>query len=101
MASEHTVADDPDHARDVLEAVLTNDRADTPAVAQRRHLARQQPRLDPRAAEEALAAARRAAAEVVEHAEPFLRPVRVAEQRVRRAEGDVYASRRALADAPI
>ena len=38
------VADDLDDARDVLEKVLTNDRADIPAVAQRRNLAAQVPR---------------------------------------------------------
>jgi DNA transposition AAA+ family ATPase len=38
------VADDPELARDVLEQVLTNDRADIPAIAQRRHLAAQIPR---------------------------------------------------------
>jgi hypothetical protein len=72
-----------------------------PAVVQRRHLARQEPRLHTRAAEEALATAHRAAAEAVERAEPFLRPVREAEQLVQQAEGGAYASRRALADAPI
>jgi ATP-dependent exoDNAse (exonuclease V) alpha subunit len=37
------VTDEPGEARDVLEQILTNDRADTPAVAQRRHLAAQVP----------------------------------------------------------
>ncbi|CAN5796545.1 hypothetical protein BH23ACT2_BH23ACT2_07200 [soil metagenome] len=35
------VADDLDHARDVLEQVLTNDRADVPAVVRRRELLEQ------------------------------------------------------------
>jgi conjugative relaxase-like TrwC/TraI family protein len=35
----HVVADDTDHARDVLQQVLTNDRADVPAVGRRRELA--------------------------------------------------------------
>jgi hypothetical protein len=42
----------------VLERVLTNDRADVPAVVQRRNLARQVP--PTREAEDAVAAARRA-----------------------------------------
>ena len=59
------VADDPEHARDVLEQVLGNDRADIPAIAQRRHLAAQipGPRRRPtglREAEQAVTAARRA-----------------------------------------
>jgi hypothetical protein len=95
------VTDDADLARDVLEEVLTNDRADTPAVAQRRHLARQEPRSYTRDAEEALATARREAAEAVERAEPFLRPLHEAEQMVQQAEHDVNAGRRVLADAPI
>jgi conjugative relaxase-like TrwC/TraI family protein len=36
----HVVADDTDHARDVLQQVLTNDRADVPALARRRELNR-------------------------------------------------------------
>ncbi len=38
-----TDSDDPAEARDTLEAVLATDRADTPAVTQRRTLAQQQP----------------------------------------------------------
>jgi conjugative relaxase-like TrwC/TraI family protein len=95
------VTDDADLAHDVLEEVLTNDRADTPAVAQRRHLARQEPRSYTRDAEEALATARREAAEAVGRAEPFLLPLREAEQMVQQAEHEVNAGRRVLADAPI
>jgi hypothetical protein len=38
-----TDSDDPAEARDTLEAVLATDRADTPAITQRRTLAQQQP----------------------------------------------------------
>jgi hypothetical protein len=79
------VADDTDHAaaRDVLERVLTNDRADVPAVVQRRNLARQVPRVR---AEDAVAAARRVLDEARRQAEAFLEPLRAAEAEVRAAE---------------
>lgn len=49
----HVVTDthDPAEARDILEAIVAADRADTPATVQRRHLAQQDrhpPRLEPR-----------------------------------------------------
>jgi AAA domain len=79
------VAGDTDHAaaRDVLERVLTNDRADVPAVVQRRNLSRQVPRLR---AEDAVEAARRALDDARHEAEPFLAPLRAAEAAVRAAE---------------
>ncbi len=95
------VTDEPDLARDVLEEVLTNDRADLPAVAQRRHLAEQEPRSGPRAAEERVAAARRALAQSQERAEPHLRPLRDAENAVGQAQRDVWAARRVADDAPV
>ncbi len=55
-----------------------------PAVVQRRNLARQVPRL--RAAEDAVAAARRSAEEARRYGEPYLGPVRDAEAEVRGAE---------------
>jgi hypothetical protein len=66
----------------VLERVLTNDRADLPAIAQRRHLAREVPRVK---AEDAVAAARRALDEARRGAEPFLEPLRAAEADLRAA----------------
>jgi conjugative relaxase-like TrwC/TraI family protein len=79
------VAGDTDHAgaRDVLERVLTNDRADVPAVVQRRNLCRQVPRLR---ADDAVEAARRALDDARHDAEPFLAPLRAAEAAVRAAE---------------
>ncbi len=78
------VTEEPDQARDVLERVLTNDRADVPAVVQRRNLARQAPQL--RVAEDAVAAARRSLEEARRYGEPYLGPVRDAEAEVRGAE---------------
>lgn len=92
------VTDEPSHARDVLERVLANDRADLPAVAQRRNLAHQVPRT--RHAEEAVAAARRALEEVRRQAEPFIRPLRDAEAEVQRTEAGVRSLRAAMAEAP-
>ncbi len=94
------VTEDPNLARDVLEEVLTNDRADLPAVAQRRHLASQEPRYG-RETEDRVAAARRALAEVEERTEPHLRPFREAEHAVEEAQRDVWAARRAADDAPV
>jgi conjugative relaxase-like TrwC/TraI family protein len=99
------VTDEPDQARDVLEQILANDRADIPAVAQRRHLAAQlsgarSSRGDARSAEDALAAARRLLDDATRRAEPFLHPLREAEADLHAAETDLRASRRALADAP-
>ena len=60
----HVVTDTPDpaEARDALEAVLARDRADIPAVTQRRHLAHQAPparTFTPLSADPGLAARRR------------------------------------------
>ncbi|MGH3452561.1 MAG: MobF family relaxase [Haloechinothrix sp.] len=95
------VTEDPDLARDVLEEVLTNDRADLPAVAQRRHLAEQEPRLARESAEARVAAARRALKDAEEHTDPHVRPLRDAEQAVEEAQRDVWAARRAADDAPM
>jgi conjugative relaxase-like TrwC/TraI family protein len=100
------VADGPEHARDVLEQILTHDRADTPAVTQRRHLAAQLPGArspghDRPPEEEAVAIARRNLDDVMRWAEPFLRPLREAETVLRAAEVDLGAKRRALAEAPL
>jgi AAA domain len=81
------VTDDPAQARDVLEQVLTNDRADIPAVTQRRNLARQVPRS--RAADDAVAAARRALDDAKHRAEPYIRPLDEAEQDVRAVGADL------------
>lgn len=98
------VTDQPGQARDVLEQILTNDRADTPAVAQRRHLAAQAPRVrrrpnDLQSAEEAVAVARRALHDARLRAEPFLRPLAAAEADLRAAEAELRATRTALAEA--
>jgi conjugative relaxase-like TrwC/TraI family protein len=100
------VTGEPDQARDVLEQILTNDRADTPAVAQRRHLAAQVPGShhspnDLQSAEEALAVARRALDDTRHRAAPFLRPLAAAETDHRAAEAELRASRAALAEAPL
>jgi len=97
--------DESQEARDVLEQVLTNDRADTPAVAQRRHLAAQLPGSsgvggDARSAEEKLAAARRALDDVKRRIDPFLQPLQEAESDVRAAEDALRTSRTALVNSP-
>jgi conjugative relaxase-like TrwC/TraI family protein len=92
------VADQPDQAREVLERVLTNDRADLPAIVQRRNLACQVPRT--REAEAAVAGARRAVEAAKRQAEPYLRPVRDAEAEVRAAEEALRRQRAAMADTP-
>jgi conjugative relaxase-like TrwC/TraI family protein len=99
------VTDEPGQARDVLEQVLTKDRADTPAVAQRRHLAEEVPRTghgpnDLESAEEAVAAAGRALEDARQHAEPFLQPLAAAEADLRAAEAELRASNAALDEAP-
>jgi conjugative relaxase-like TrwC/TraI family protein len=100
------VAEEPEHARDVLEQVLTNDRADLPAIVQRQHLAAQIPGghrgpTNLRAAEEAVTVARRALAGARQRAEPYLRPLASAEAALEGAEAELRASRTALADAPL
>jgi conjugative relaxase-like TrwC/TraI family protein len=92
------VTDQPDQARDVLERVLTNDRADIPAIAQRRNLARQVPTL--RHAEEEVTAARRALEHARRDAEPVVGPLRIAERDLRAAEDALRERRRALDQAP-
>jgi conjugative relaxase-like TrwC/TraI family protein len=100
------VTDEPGQARDVLDQILTNDRADTPAIAQRRHLAAQAPRTrrspnDLPSAEEAVAVARWALDATRQRVEPFLRPLAGAEADLRAAEAQLRASRAALADASL
>ena len=94
------VTDDtaPEAAREVLERVLTNDRADVPAVVQRRNLARQVPRA--RAAEDAVTVARRALGEVRRDAKPYLQPLAAARSEARAAEAALREQRAALASAP-
>lgn len=92
------MSEEPVQARDVLERVLTNDRADAPAIVQRRNLARQVPRT--REAEDAVAAARRAVEDARRAAEPLLGPLRVAVAEVRAAEQEVRERHRTLAEAP-
>jgi hypothetical protein len=100
------VTDQPGQARDMLERVLTNDRADTPALAQRRHLAaevrgvRRTPN-DLQSAEKAVAVARRALDDARQRAQPFLRPLAAAEADLRAAEAELRATRAALAEAPL
>jgi hypothetical protein len=89
------VTDDPTEVRDILEQVLSNERADVPAVAQRRNLARQV-----HSAEHRVAAAHQAVEDARRRAEPFLRPLRAAEAEVRHADEAVRTERRALEDAP-
>jgi conjugative relaxase-like TrwC/TraI family protein len=100
------VTDEPGQARDVLEQVLTNDRADTPAVAQRRRLAAQVPGThgsahDLPSAQEAVAAARRALDDARLRGEPSLRPLAAAEADLRAAEAQLRATSAALAEAPL
>jgi conjugative relaxase-like TrwC/TraI family protein len=100
------VTDEPGQARDLLEQILTNDRADTPAVAQRRHLAaqvlgsRRQPN-DLRSVQEAVAVARLALDDARQRAQPFLGPLAAAEGDLRAAEAELRASQAALAEAPL
>jgi conjugative relaxase-like TrwC/TraI family protein len=100
------VADDHEHARDVLEQLLTNDRADIPAIAQRHHLAAQIPSghrgpTDLRTAEDAVTAARRALGNARQRAAPHLRPLAAAEADLEAAETKLRARRAVLADAPF
>jgi conjugative relaxase-like TrwC/TraI family protein len=85
------VTDDPAQVRDVLEQVLTNDRADIPAVAQRRNLARQVPRSP--AVDDAVAAACRALDDAMHRAEPYIRPLDEAQRDVCAAEADLRLRR--------
>jgi hypothetical protein len=92
------VTDEPDRARDILERVLTNDRADVPAIAQRRNLVRQVP--STRHAEDSVAAARRALDQARRAAKPALQPLRAAESELRAAELALQNRQRALDQAP-
>jgi conjugative relaxase-like TrwC/TraI family protein len=100
------VTNEPHQARDVLEQVLANGRADVPAVAQRRYLAQQLPDIGTgggtvQAAEAALAAARKALDDAKERAAPVLRPLVDADTDLHAAEAELRACRRALVDAPL
>jgi conjugative relaxase-like TrwC/TraI family protein len=92
------VADGPEHARDVLEQVLANSRADIPAVAQRRKLAAQVPR--PLPTDDAVIAARRALDDANSRAAPYLHPLDHARRDVSAAEADLQTRRSELHDAP-
>jgi conjugative relaxase-like TrwC/TraI family protein len=97
----YVVSDEPENARDVLERVLTNERADIPAVVQRLNLARHVPALDRQAAEHALTAARRATTAATERAAPHRQAVRDAENAVWQVRREIQSNRRARGDAPI
>jgi conjugative relaxase-like TrwC/TraI family protein len=92
------VADDASAARDVLERVLINERADVPAVVQRRNLAEQVPRA--RLDQDPVRTARQAAEEIRREVEPFLEPLRVAEAKAETAEAALRREQAALSDAP-
>jgi len=85
-------------AGEVLERVLTNDRADVPAVVQRRSLARQVPQA--RAEEDAITVTRRALHQVQRSAKPYLQPLAAARSEAQAAEAALREQRAALADAP-
>jgi conjugative relaxase-like TrwC/TraI family protein len=100
------VTDEPGQAREVLEQILTNDRADTPAATQRRHLAIQvagslRASSDLPSAEEAVAKAWRALDDTKRRAQPVLESLAAAEADLRSAEADLRASQAALAEAPL
>jgi chromosome segregation ATPase len=87
------VAYDTEHARDVLEHVLTNDRADIPAVAQRRNLVAQVPRPGP---DGAVTAARRAVNDAERRAAPYFQQLDHSRRDVAAAEADLQTRRNAL-----
>ncbi|MGQ0618195.1 MAG: ATP-dependent DNA helicase [Acidimicrobiia bacterium] len=93
-----------DEARDVLEHVLTNDRVDLPAVAQRRVLADQVrgERGDdvPDGPERTLARARRALEDARRNGAPAVRRLGDASAALQAADAEARAARRALRDAP-
>ena len=82
----------------MLERVLTNDRADVPAIVQRRNLAQQALRTC--AAEDAVPDARRALDQARRHTKLYLQPLRAAQSEVRAAEAALREQRAALAVAP-
>jgi hypothetical protein len=94
VADTSDVAD----ARDVLERVLTNDRADVPAVAQRRALARQRPASDAATAEMQLERARERLAGVRREAEPHLAAIREVEATAAATAARAEAARDATAE---
>lgn len=90
----------PDALRATLEQVLSNDRVDLPAVAQRRHLASQERPGARRSVDDRVAAARIALNDARRRAEPHLRALHAAEQLVASVERDVLVARRRLDDLP-
>jgi len=81
---------DLEEARDVLEHALANDRADTPAVAQRRQLEAQAPQRTPRTvredAEAVVTATLRKLMTAERRAKPFTEPLRHAKDQLADAE---------------
>lgn len=87
------VTDEPDAARDVLEQVLTNDRADLPVITRRRDLLAQiPPGVAHRSPEEVAAQARRRLADVEEWAKPQLQPLHEAKDDMDAAQHDLWAA---------
>lgn len=88
------ITDEPDltEARDVLEYVLTNDRADVPAIVQRRHLADEARDVQPSLTEQ-LAVADRNVTEAQRRARPFDRAVREANRELESAENTLAGLR--------
>lgn len=89
------VTDEPDAARDILEQVLTNDRADVPAVTRRRDLLNQTPatmRVHP---EQAVTEARRQLRSVEEWAAPHLQPLHDAKAAMDTAQSGLWAANNA------
>lgn len=95
------VTDDPENVRDILERVLTNDRADIPAVVQRRNLAQQIPSgSGDQAGDDAVSIARAALASAQARAKPFVRPLDDATANLHAAEVAWHAAVAAHAKAP-
>jgi DNA transposition AAA+ family ATPase len=89
------VTDEPNAARDILEQVLTTDRADVPAVTRRRDLLNQTPatmRVHP---EQAVIEARRQLRRVEEWAAPHLQPLHDAKDAMDTAQRDLWAANNA------
>ncbi len=85
------VTDDPDRtARDILEQVLTNDRADVPAITRRRDLLRQLPATERNDPEQAVAETRQRFRDAEEWAEPHLQPLHDAKAAMDAAQRDNY-----------
>src|SRR5690606_31774523 len=96
------VTDDPESVSDILERALANDRADIPAVVQRRNLADQiQSGRGDQAGDDAVELARRALDTAERRAKPFLRPLDDATDRLRAAEAALHAAVAAHAEAPL